>query len=260
MNLQCNTNGILGQVLALSGKGYRCIPLLPRSKAPAVKWKRYQFVAPSAAELKGFFGGDDRNCGVICGDLVIVDCDDADQVDYVVAAAGDTPYRVRTPHGGMHLGYRLRPGESLANRVRVNGRPIDLRACGGYAVVPPSQLADGGSYQWEHEPPTLDDLPLFAAGWMRDRPPVVLPIAVSGNESERVRRARAYLSKIEGAIAGHRGHDRTFRVACVLTHKFGLGPAEALALLAGWNRRCEPEWSTVELRHKLADALAKRAT
>ena len=37
-----------------------------------------------------------------------------------------------------------------------------------------------------------------------------------------VRRARAYLARVEGAVSGQRGHDRTMRAAGILIQKFGL--------------------------------------
>jgi putative DNA primase/helicase len=67
-------------------------------------------------------------------------------------------------------------------------------------------------------------------------------------------RARAYLSKIEPAVSGQRGHDRTFRVACALVLGFGLAVEEALPLLTEWNERCQPPWTEKELLHKLEDA------
>ena len=66
------------------------------------------------------------------------------------------------------------------------------------------------------------------------------------------------LATIEGAISGQRGHDRTFRVACVRVLKFALSFEQAWPLFKEWNRTCEPEWSDSELRHKLEDALKKR--
>lgn len=52
-----------------------------------------------------------------------------------------------------------------------------------------------------------------------------------------------------------RGHDRTFRVACVLAIKFGLSFTEAWPIFCEWNTQCEPPWTDEELRHKLHDAM-----
>lgn len=67
-------------------------------------------------------------------------------------------------------------------------------------------------------------------------------------------RARAYLAKVPGAIAGEAGHDATFKTACILVKGFGLSPDEALPLFREWNQTCQPSWSDKELLHKLNDA------
>ncbi len=56
------------------------------------------------------------------------------------------------------------------------------------------------------------------------------------------------------AISGKHGHDTTFALACDLARQ-GLD-AEAIVqvLLKHYNRRCKPEWTEVELRHKAEDA------
>ena len=72
-------------------------------------------------------------------------------------------------------------------------------------------------------------------------------------------RADYHLATIEGAISGQGGHNKTFRVACVLCHKFGLPPDVAFPLMWEWNvTQCEPPWSQAEIRHKLEDAWKAR--
>src|SRR5690242_14812083 len=46
------------------------------------------------------------------------------------------------------------------------------------------------------------------------------PDVGGGDLERRVRRASAYLSRLPGAVSGQRGHDRTFRAACVLIKGF----------------------------------------
>ena len=76
-----------------------------------------------------------------------------------------------------------------------------------------------------------------------------------------VRRATAWLACVEGAISGQAGHNRTFRVACKLTHPFpqGFGPSfdHVRPLIKEWNEQCEPPLSDAELTHKLVDAAGK---
>ena len=64
-------------------------------------------------------------------------------------------------------------------------------------------------------------------------------------------RARAYLSKVPGAIAGQSGHDWTYHAAALLVIDFGLQIEEALPIFQEWNETCQPPWSDSELMHKL---------
>lgn len=69
-----------------------------------------------------------------------------------------------------------------------------------------------------------------------------------------IERARRYLDRVPGAISGQAGHNVTFKVACILIHGFNMGISESFVLMSEWNKKCEPEWSEKELRHKLESA------
>jgi len=75
---------------------------------------------------------------------------------------------------------------------------------------------------------------------------------------DRVRRARAYLRKIPGAVAGASGHTATFNAVAHVMIGFDLGEDDTLALIADdYNPRCDPPWSERELRHKIASVSAQ---
>jgi hypothetical protein len=71
-------------------------------------------------------------------------------------------------------------------------------------------------------------------------------------------RARAYLKTIPPAVAGQRGHDRTFYAANRLVRGFDLSPDQALPLLAEWNATCDPPWSERDLMRKIEGAAAAK--
>jgi hypothetical protein len=73
------------------------------------------------------------------------------------------------------------------------------------------------------------------------------------NLDERIQR---YLAAIPPAIAGQRGHDQTFKVACALVNGFDLVEEQALYWLQLFNEKCQPPWSERELAHKVASAFA----
>jgi hypothetical protein len=69
-----------------------------------------------------------------------------------------------------------------------------------------------------------------------------------------LRRARGYLSKIDGAVQGEHGDDATYTVACVLKRDFDLSFDDALTLFREWNEKCTPPWRECDLVEKLQNA------
>ncbi len=264
METQLQTAGNYEAARHYAALGYKAIPIASGQKAPPlVKWKRYQTEAPTLDDYRAWFADATRNIALLTGEIVVADVDDPALLNLVTEKCGETSVISKTPSGGFHLWYRKRRGPHIGNRVDVKGKELDLRAEGGYAVVPPSRTR-AGAYQWLGVGlPAISDLPFFRVSWTRERVRrVIRPIDLIDGSDRMVRRARAYLATIEGAISGQRGHDRTFRVACKLTHEqprgFGLSLQEAWPLFKEWNEQCEPPWSDRELLHKLEDALKKR--
>jgi len=70
-------------------------------------------------------------------------------------------------------------------------------------------------------------------------------------------RARAYLAKMPRSVSGNHGHDAAFIAAVVLIRGFKLSQEQAYPLLLEWNERCDPPWSSDELRRKLSEAATK---
>src|ERR1700678_3789823 len=109
--------------------------------------------------------------------------------------------------------------------------------------------------------PTIVPPPLNLASWLctldvetADETRRTLPVAREPIHDERAARPAAYLAKIPPAVAGERGHDRTFHAACVLVQGFDLTIDEARPLFHQWNLGCTPPWTPAELEHKLHDA------
>ncbi|MFO0966152.1 MAG: bifunctional DNA primase/polymerase [Gemmataceae bacterium] len=250
----------LGIALDALGKGIAPIPVIEGTKIPAVKWKRWQSSLPPAELVHDWFSGTSRNIAIICAGLVVFDCDDPAQAELVLAECGDTPHKLQTPRGGLHLGYRKRKRVQLLNQVRVKGMDIDIRTDGGLELIPFSRT-EHGNYRWLGDGlRPASELPVAKIGWTRERRQrVAADIILDDHPDMLTRRARGYLACIEGAISGHGGHNRTFRVACVLVQKFGLTIEQALPLFRLWNQTCEPPWSEKELLHKLQDAFRLRS-
>lgn len=83
------------------------------------------------------------NVGMLTGlsKITVVDIDDPADAQAMIARCGDTPLKVHTPSGGLHLWYREN-GEKSSN-LRSEGLEVDIKGIGGFVVMPPSVRATG---------------------------------------------------------------------------------------------------------------------
>lgn len=86
--------------------------------------------------------------------------------------------------------------------------------------------------------------------------PPPLRIRTRGNARNglAVERARRYVARIPGAIAGNSGDEWTLRVCCQVARGFDLDGDQALLALSDWNARCDPPWSEQELLARIQHA------
>src|SRR5262249_1979693 len=95
----------LGICLDAREKGIAAIPVHPGTKVPAVAWKRWQTEMPPLDLQLEWFADRDVNIAILCTGMVVFDVDDPDLAELVLKNCGDTPHKVRSPRGGVHLGY-----------------------------------------------------------------------------------------------------------------------------------------------------------
>ena len=220
----------------------------------------------------------EANVGIATGrdsGLVVIDKDKGpgkfgdESLEILEDRLGKLPPTVEqiTGSGGGQLFFRYPiTGQTIRSR-RGFACGIDIRANGGYSIVPPSSHKCGNAYAWEAssrpDAVPLADLPPawiealcdHAAG--ADTPMGEPPDLDNIPALEiRVRRATNYLARMPAAISGQGGHDATFKAAFVLVRGFCLPSDDSLRLLTEYNKRCEPAWSDKELRHKIAEALS----
>jgi len=83
----------------------------------------------------------EANIGILTGPsrLCVVDVDSTDErlVAEMLRRFGITPLMIETPSGGKHLYFRL-SGEYCRNLRKSDGLPVDIKATGGFLVVPDS--------------------------------------------------------------------------------------------------------------------------
>jgi len=113
-------------------------------KVPGVRWKGWK-AAPGPDALRQLvLRFTEENIGIATGlsRLSVVDIDDARLVGDMIRRFGSTPLSVETPSGGIHLYYQA-AGERCMNLRKPEGLPVDIKALGGFVVVPPSVRPTG---------------------------------------------------------------------------------------------------------------------
>ena len=208
----------------------------------------------------------DANLGVVTGaasGLVVLDIDLPDGPTSLASLEAEhaplpSTCEQRTGSGGRQLLF-AHPGRPVGNRTRVQPG-IDVRADGGYIVVPPSTHASGARYRWTGRVPLAP-----APGWLLEvldrtrsadiaaveMPALPLPTgsreqryaasalhdelarvaaAVEGSRNDTLNRAAFNLGQLAGAGLLDRNH---------VTHELervgignGLGPAETRRTIA----------------------------
>lgn len=206
---------------------------------------------------------------------LVLDYDKAATWDGVVSLWVDfygLVYTTKSHHVGAH---RLRVVLPLSRPVSADEYArlwqfADRRS--RQAELPPDGQAKDASRFWYA--PTLPDgdawrslrltgalLDVDATLALVDTPPlrvVNAPRVITTDQ--RVERARRYLAKIPGAVAGSGGHTQTFNAVAHTMIGFDLDTDTTLLIVSQeYNLRCSPPWSERELLHKIR-SVAERCT
>ncbi len=139
--------------------GIATIPIWYRSKRPVFKWIEYQSQLPTEKELDNWFNHKMRNIGIVTGwqGLTVIDFDNFDKYSEWLqfATSGESALvalygRCAVTARGVHI-YVKCPN---AQNMKLEG--IDIKACGGYVLAPPSVHPSGKPYLWISEGPMIE--------------------------------------------------------------------------------------------------------
>ena len=143
--------------------------MTPATKIPAEKWTRWMNESPTRESIFERWQKTDNGVALLCKDLIVIDVDDENSLDFVIDQCGEAPL-CRTS-AGFHLHYRPSPSVPVARRIRVGGRPIDLLTGRSLSIVPPLTNNQGVPYKWLNgELPDYQSLPVVTLNWSCDAP------------------------------------------------------------------------------------------
>lgn len=143
---------------------------------------------------------------------------------------------VKTGGGGYHLHWRLPAGGPWKNGTGVLGPGVDVRADGGYVILPPSVHPNGQAYAWVEADAELEEAPDdLTARVLRPQEARTVPPGTPGTPGTGVVR--------EG------GRNEALTRLAGKLRRAGLEADEILAALGGANVRvCVPPLPEAELR------------
>lgn len=150
-----------------------------------------------------------------------------------------------TPRGGMHYFFSWPAGAEIRNSAGRIGRALDVRAEGGYVIVPPSRRADGVEYRWRANSLAAA---IPAPDWLVELVQEASNSEPNGNGLAAAAAAQTGRRRdlAKGVTAGER-NDSATRLAGYLLRHF-VDPIVVLELLLAWNStRCEPPLSADEI-------------
>jgi hypothetical protein len=231
----------LDWALSYLGLGWGPIPLRPRDKRPLVSWEEFQTRRPDESEIGQWFERWTKaNIGVVTGEvsgIVVLDIDPnhdgENSLGNLERQYGKLAGTVesRTGGGGRHLYFQY-PGFPVRNRTAV-APGLDVRADGGYIVVPPSIHPSGRPYAWArgHDPWHARVAPL---------PEWLLELIIGGRQPGRGYPLRHWRELLrQGVAEGERNNTIASLTGHLLWHE--VDPEIILDLLLCWNaQRCRP--------------------
>jgi len=245
-------------------RGLSIVPIRAGTKAAAVDWKEFQERLPTDEEIERWWAETRHGIAIICGrvsGVIAVDCDSPEKSRQLHARLPKTDAMTRSSPGKGHLYYRIAEGVVIPTRIRLAGMLVDLKAEGSYCLAAHSIHPDTGRPYERIGSWDMAKVPYFDRSWIEAVAPETrrIPERLAENDVDvltRIARARAYLTRLEPAVSGQGGHNRTMYAAGCLVQKFGLTIEQAWPILLEFNdTKCSPKWTARELLHKLESAV-----
>lgn len=219
--------------------GWSILPVKPDEKRPYMtNWLQYNKTRATQSQVESWFKNlSGAGVGVVTGkisNIVVLDVESYCRTPIEeILKKYPTKLISRSGSGGYHLFYQFPTGVSkVSNRVKIFDG-ADLRADGGFIVLPPTRHPSGGVYQW-----------------IEKGIPGAFPLALLELESKPTVQNEGWITEaLRGVSEGGR-NDACARLAGYFFKK-GMTSDIVEALLLDWNEKCDPPMPLKELRATL---------
>jgi len=236
-------NNRLGEALGYADLGWSIIPIKPYNKESLVEWKKYQNVRASKEQITEWFEQyPDANIAVVTGaisGIVVIDIDTKEKINRPIPPTVVS----QTPSGGRHIFCKY-PGFEVKNRVRILPN-VDIRADGGYVVLPPSSFSSELNYGWII-PPTESEFADLPQWFFEDNKTTIK------TEWENV--------STKQTLDGSRNQTATQLIGKMLKHLPKDSWEMSWFAIKQWNKeKCEPSLAEAELK-TIFNSISNRET
>ena len=228
--------------------GWSVLPVRPEEKRPYMtNWLQYTKTrAPKATVDNWFTNLTGAGVGVVTGrisNMVVLDIEhDCPYPIEDLLKRYPTQMIARSGGGGYHLFYQYPTSQSrVSNRVRIF-EGADLRADGGFIVLPPTMHPSGSRYEW-----------------IKRGPLGAFPVALLELQAQPKVQGDGWITEaLRGVSEGGR-NDTCARLAGYFFKK-GMNADIVEALLLDWNERNEPPLPVNEVRTTIKSIERSHAT
>jgi Bifunctional DNA primase/polymerase, N-terminal/Primase C terminal 1 (PriCT-1) len=230
---------MLRTALALAQRGLAVFPCHPRDKKPATP-RGCLDASKDPSMISHWWGlNPEFNIAIATGapsNLFAIDIDGVDaeaelaklEVKY---GALPTTIEVITPRPGRHLYFRMPDGGDMRNSAGRIAPGIDIRAAGGYVIVPPSAHPSGRRYVWSVD---CADAIAAAPDWLLDQ------ISERSNGNGKATPASEWRQLVANGVAEGARDCTVAKLSGHLLRRF-IDPHVVLELMQAWNAaRCRP--------------------
>jgi hypothetical protein len=258
--LEVNDETLLDAALWYARRGWRVFPCAAGSKLPRKGSRGFLDATTDESIIRGWWeSAPHLNIGLATGSasgVFVLDIDGEPGAAWIMEMAEqgnaipETLAQRTGGRGGRQYFFAMPAGVSVGSNAGVIAEGVDVRATGGYAVVPPSKISGGGAYTW------LDDQAV-------DEPPRWLLDAIA-NAGATAAACDPMVFEVDGetlatAPGYQTGQGRNPRLAQLVGRAFSAGlPLDTIRTQArAFGQRCTPPLPPRECE-KTVDSIAKR--